>query len=271
MKIAFIGGGNMATALISGLLRKPKSGLVIRVADPDEQARKRLHSDFAVETFGSATEVVDDADVIVLAVKPQVMNRILPEIKSQVVPAQLILSIAAGITIARITEQLNPDQAVIRCMPNTPALVGAGIAGLCASAHCRVHHQEQAERILAAAGDTVWIEQEELMDAVTAISGSGPAYYFLLTEALAQAGESLGLPADVARQLASKTCIGAGAMLAQASQTGDSPAELRQRVTSPGGTTQAAIEAFEQGGLRNLVIEAAQAARQRGIELSNAS
>jgi len=270
MKIAFIGGGNMATALISGLLRKPKPGLVIRVADPDEQARKRLRADFAVETFGSAGEIVDDADVIVLAVKPQTMSRILPEIKSQVLPAQLILSIAAGITIARITEQLNPDQAVIRCMPNTPALIGSGIAGLCASAHCREHHREQAGRVLAAAGDTVWIEKEELMDAVTAISGSGPAYYFLLTEALAQAGEVLGLPADIARQLANKTCIGAGAMMAQADKTGDGPAALRQRVTSPGGTTQAAIEAFERGGLRKLVVDATQAARQRGVELSEA-
>lgn len=271
MKISFIGGGNMATALISGLLRKPKPGLLIRVADPDEQTRKRLRSDFAVETAGSPADVVDDADVIVLAVKPQVMGRILPEIKSRVLPAQLILSIAAGVTIARITEELNPDQAVIRCMPNTPALIGSGISGLCASSHCRAHHREQAERILAAAGDTVWIEQEEWMDVVTAISGSGPAYFFLLTEALTQAGESLGLPAGIARQLASKTCIGAGAMLAQASQAGDGPAELRQRVTSPGGTTQAAIEAFEQGGLRKLVLEAAQAARQRGKELSEAS
>lgn len=271
MKISFIGGGNMATALISGLLRKAKPGLLIRVADPDEQARNRLRSDFAVETFSSPTEVVDDADVIVLAVKPQVMSRILPGIKSQVLPAQLILSIAAGITIARITGQLNPDQAVIRCMPNTPALIGSGISGLCASRHCRTHHREQAERILAAAGDIVWIEREEWMDVVTAISGSGPAYFFLLTEALIQAGESLGLPANIARQLASKTCIGAGAMLAQASHAGDGPAELRLRVTSPGGTTEAAVEAFEQGGLRKLVLEAAQAARQRGKKLSAAS
>ncbi len=271
MKIAFIGGGNMATALISGLLRNPKPGLVIRVADPDELVRKRLRADFGVETFGSAADVTDDADVIVLAVKPQLMNRILPEIKTRVLPSQLILSVAAGITIARITAHLNPSQAVIRCMPNTPALLGSGIAGLCASAHCRTHHREQAERIFAAAGDTVWIEQEELMDAVTAISGSGPAYYFLLTEALAQAGEALGLPADIAQQLASKTCVGAGAMLAQAARTGSGPAELRQRVTSPGGTTQAAIEAFEQGGLRKLVVEATQAARERGVELSQAS
>ncbi len=268
MKIAFIGGGNMASALISGLLRKPKTGLHIRVADPDEQARNRLRSDYAVETFANAAEAVGDADVIVLAIKPQVMNRVLPEIRSLILPTQLILSVAAGTTIAHISSQLNPDQAVIRCMPNTPALIGAGIAGLCASAHCRSHHRKQAELILAASGDTVWIEDEMLMDAVTAISGSGPAYFFLLTEALAQAGEAMGLPAAVARQLASKTCVGAGAMLAQAPE---GPEELRKRVTSPGGTTQAALEAFEQGGLRQLVVQATQAAEQRGKELSQAT
>jgi len=266
MKIAFIGGGNMATALISGLLRKPKSGLHIRVADPDEQARHRLRADFAVETFSGAADAVHDADVIVLAVKPQVMSRVLPEIRSRILPSQLILSIAAGTSIDYICAQLHPEQAVIRCMPNTPALLGAGIAGMYANAHCRTHHREQAERILAAGGETVWIAEEVLMDAVTAISGSGPAYYFLLTEALAQAGESLGLPAAVARQLAIRTCVGAGAMLAQSAE---SPEQLRKRVTSPGGTTQAAIEAFEKGNLRHLVAAAVAAAERRGKELAS--
>jgi pyrroline-5-carboxylate reductase len=267
MQIAFIGGGNMATALISGLMRKPRPGQAIRVADPSEQARKRLRSDFAVETNASASEIVADADVIVLAIKPQVIEAVLTELKGKVLPAQLVLSIAAGTTISSITSQLSPQQAVIRCMPNTPALIGSGIAGLCASVHCKEHHKEQAERILAAAGETVWIEDEALMDAVTAVSGSGPAYFFLLTEALAKAGEELGLPAAVARQLATQTCVGAGAMLAQSSEGAE---ELRKRVTSPGGTTQAAIEAFEQGGLRELVGKAVQAADRRGKELSRA-
>ncbi len=268
MQITFIGGGNMATALISGLLRKARPGISISVAEPDEDTRKRLRSAFPVETFATAAEAVNDADVIVLAVKPQVMSCVLKEIHSRVLPTQLVLSIAAGTTIAHIAAQLNPDQAIIRSMPNTPALIGAGITGLCASPHCKPHHREQAERILAAAGDTVWISDETLMDAVTAISGSGPAYYFLLTEALAKAGEALGLPAEVAQRLASKTCVGAGAMLANAPE---SPEELRKRVTSPGGTTQAAIEAFEQGGLRDLVLQAARAADQRGKELSGAA
>lgn len=265
MQIAFIGGGNMATALISGLMRKPRAGTQVRVAEPDQRARQRLRADYAVQTCASAVEAIRDADVIVLAVKPQVMPGVLAEIGKVVLPTQLILSIAAGTTIASIVRQLNPGQAVIRCMPNTPALIGAGISGLYANPHCRQHHREQAERILAAAGDTVWIEDEQLMDAVTAVSGSGPAYFFLLTEALATAGVELGLPKDVAQQLASKTCVGAGAMLAQNSETA---AELRHRVTSPGGTTEAAIKSFEQDGLRDIVWRAAKAADDRGRELA---
>lgn len=268
MHIAFIGGGNMATALISGLMRKPRPSHSIRVADPSEQARNRLRSDFAVETFANASEAVEGADVIVLAIKPQVIPAVLADLKNQVLPTQLVLSIAAGTTIASIELLLHPKQAVIRSMPNTPALIGAGIAGLCASSHCKPHHKEQAERILAAAGDTVWIDNEALMDAVTAVSGSGPAYFFLLTEALANAGQQLGLSAEVAQALARQTCVGAGAMLAQASESAE---ELRRRVTSPGGTTQAAIEAFEHGGLRKLVEQAVQAADRRGKKLSQAS
>ncbi|HET6564154.1 MAG TPA: pyrroline-5-carboxylate reductase, partial [Xanthomonadales bacterium] len=165
MQIAFIGGGNMATALISGLMRKSRPGTQVRVAEPDEQARQRLRARFAVETFATAAEAVADVDVIVLAIKPQVMTRVLEEISTRVVPTQLVLSIAAGTPIASITGKLHADQAVIRCMPNTPALIGAGISGLCANPHCRQHHREQAERLLAAAGDTVWIEDENLMDA----------------------------------------------------------------------------------------------------------
>ena len=265
MQIAFIGGGNMATALISGLMHKPRPGHSIRVADPSEQARKRLRSDFAVETFADIGEAVEDADVIVLAVKPQVIPAVLAELKKNVLPTQLLLSIAAGTTIASIESQLSPQQAVIRSMPNTPALIGAGIAGLYASSQCKQHHKEQAERILSAAGQTVWIENEALMDAVTAVSGSGPAYFFLMTEALAKAGEQLGLPAEVAQALARQTCVGAGAMLAQAAEDAEG---LRKRVTSPGGTTQAAIEAFEQGGFRGLVEQAVQAADRKGKELS---
>jgi pyrroline-5-carboxylate reductase len=278
MLIAFIGGGNMATALISGLSSQVDQGLTIRVAEPSEEARARLQSSFDVFVSASAASVAHGADVIVLAVKPQVLPVVLSELSGLIEPGQLVLSIAAGATIDAIGRQLGPRQAIIRSMPNTPALVGAGISVLCAGEHCRSHHRDQAERILHAAGEVLWLEDETLMDAVTAVSGSGPAYFFLLAEALADAGVRLGLDQNVARKLAECTCIGAGAMLKQAisgqSATGQSTAgaaELRQRVTSPGGTTQAALNAFADGKFRELVYSAVAAAERRGNELSLAA
>jgi pyrroline-5-carboxylate reductase len=265
MLIAFIGGGNMATALICGLLKPARPGLEIRVADPSDEARRRLGSEFGLATATRAADVIDGADVIVLAVKPQVMPAVLDALAGRVKSGQLILSIAAGITISAIAGQVGPDLPVIRAMPNTPALVGAGITGLCAGPGCKPHHCEQAERILRSAGQVVWLEQESLMDAVTAISGSGPAYFFLLAEAMARAGERLGLPEEVARELAERTCTGAGAMLGASP---DHAAALRRRVTSPGGTTQAAIETLENGGFTELVYRAAAAAERRGKELA---
>jgi pyrroline-5-carboxylate reductase len=268
MLIAFIGGGNMATALISGLSKKRDPGLTFRVADPNEEARARLQSSFDVFVSSSVVSVANGADVIVLAVKPQVLAGVLSELAGHIEPGQLVLSIAAGATIAAIGQQLSPRQAIIRSMPNTPALVGEGISVLCAGEHCRPHHRDQAERILHAAGEVIWTEDETLMDAVTAISGSGPAYFFLLAEALADAGVRLGLDKDVARKLAQHTCIGAGAMLKHSTA---GAAELRQRVTSPGGTTQAALNAFADGKFSDLVYAAAQAAERRGSELSLAA
>ncbi|MEJ8569817.1 pyrroline-5-carboxylate reductase [Elongatibacter sediminis] len=265
MLIAFIGGGNMATALVSGLQKSGRHGLVIRVADPSDDARRRLQSEYGVEVADRAADVVPGADVIVLAVKPQVMPLVLDEIADRVEPGQLILSIAAGTTIGDITGATGPGPAVIRAMPNTPALIGAGITGLYAGDGCKPHHREQAERILESAGPVVWVEEERLMDAVTAISGSGPAYFFLLAEALTRAGERLGLPPDIASALAEKTCSGAGAMLEAADEGAD---VLRERVTSPGGTTQAALEALASSNFEEIVYEAARAAEQRGRELA---
>lgn len=269
MLIAFIGGGNMATALVGGLLKPARQGLEIRVADPSDDARRRLRSDFGVAVAERGTEIVAGADVIVLAVKPQVIPAVLRDLSGSVEPGQLVLSIAAGTTIGNIASGLgspaDAQQPIIRAMPNTPALIGAGITGLCAGPGCKPHHREQAERILRAAGRVVWLRDEALMDAVTAISGSGPAYFFLLAEALAAAGERLGLPADTARELAEYTCSGAGAMLASSA---DGAATLRRRVTSPGGTTQAALEAFGAGGFTELVYRAVAAAERRGKELA---
>jgi pyrroline-5-carboxylate reductase len=265
MLITFIGGGNMATALISGLVNPPKAHISIRVVDPNDEARRHLESTFNVPTFRDSTTAIDSADVILLAVKPQTMPQVLDELQGRVRPGQLLLSIAAGTTIANIGSKLGSKLAIIRSMPNTPALIGHGITGVVAGRNCSRQQREQAEEILAAAGEVVWLENEQLMDAVTAISGTGPAYYFLLTEALAAAARELGLPAETADRLASATCFGAGAMVASSPGEAD---ELRRRVTSPGGTTQAAMVIMEDGKFRQLVFRAAEAARDRSRELA---
>lgn len=265
MLVTFIGGGNMATALVSGLVNPPRSHLKIRVCDPNEQAREHLERTFAVPTFASSEAAIDGADIIVLAVKPQIMSQVLKGLSANVKDEQLIISIAAGITINSIRNTLGAQQAVIRSMPNTPALVGHGITGIVAGANCTQLHHQWAEEILSAAGEVVWLEDESLMDAVTAISGTGPAYFFLLAEALAAAAREMGLPAETSDRLASITCFGAGAMLA--SSPGEAE-ELRLRVTSPGGTTQAAMVVMEDGEFRNLVFRAAEAARDRSRELA---
>jgi len=267
MNVTFIGGGNMATALISGLSKsRPGSGW-IRVCDPSIEARQRLEHDYPVACSDSATQAVVQADTIVLAVKPQVMPAVLAELAGRVEPGQLVISIAAGVNIGTILRALGPDQAVIRVMPNTPALIGVGISGLFAAPQCTAEQRATAERLFAVAGATVWVEDEALINVVTAVSGSGPAYYFLLTEALREAGRTLGLSETVAAKLALHTVSGAGAM---AMQSGVDVAELRRRVTSPGGTTQAALEAFEAGNFRQLVYRAVKAASDRGAELAAA-
>ncbi|MEE4292482.1 MAG: pyrroline-5-carboxylate reductase [Xanthomonadales bacterium] len=265
MLIAFIGGGNMATALIGGLVNPPRAHIKIHVSDPDENARHHLESTFRVRTFTESTQAIDGADVILLAIKPQIMPVVLDELRGSIRPGQLVLSIAAGTTIERIQEHLGPDIDVIRSMPNTPALIGHGISGVVAGSSCSAVQKQQTEEILGAAGEVVWLEDESLMDAVTAISGTGPAYFFLLTEVLADAAREMGLPLETARRLASATCVGAGAMLA--SDPGEA-AELRRRVTSPNGTTHAAMTLLEAEGYRELVQRAAEAARKRSSELS---
>ena len=255
----------MATALISGLVNPPRAHIKIRVADPNEAARRHLESTFRVETFTNSLTAVEGADVILLAVKPQIMPLVLDQLSDRVKPGQLVLSIAAGTTIQMIRKCLGPEVNVIRSMPNTPALVGHGITGVVAASNCSGEQRQQAEEILLAAGDVVWLDDESLMDAVTAISGTGPAYFFLLAEVLAEAAREMGLPEDTADRLASITCFGAGAMLA--SSPGEA-AELRRRVTSPNGTTHAAMELLKDEGYRELVKRAAEAARKRSRELS---
>ena len=264
MNITFIGGGNMATALIAGLKKARSGQLNIQVADPSEDARKRMR-EYGIETFSQGSAAIRDADVVVLAVKPQIMPAVLQELAPVIEDGQLVLSIAAGTTIAGIQAVLGKQCAVIRSMPNTPALIGHGVSGLFASINCKAHHREQAESILRTAGEVVWVKEEALIDVVTAVSGSGPAYFFLMTEALAAAGQELGLNERDARLLAVQTAQGAGAMMVQSE---DEPEILRERVTSPGGTTQAALESMEKNGFRGLIRSAVEAATNRGRELA---
>lgn len=267
--LAFIGGGNMARSLIGGLVARGTDPATIRVAEPVDALRHALQQAFGVHTFDQAADAVQGADTWVLAVKPQVMRGVCESLAAQAQATRpLLVSIAAGITTAQLDRWLGGDLAVVRTMPNTPALLGAGATGLFANAATGYGGRARAAALLGAVGATVWIDDEALMDAVTAVSGSGPAYAFLLAEAMQQAGEAQGLDPAAARVLATQTLLGAARMLTE----GEEPADvLRARVTSPGGTTQAAIESFEAGGFRALVARAIAAATERGRQLSAAN
>lgn len=267
--IAFIGGGNMARSLIGGLVAGGCEPSMVRVAEPVAALRDALAADFGVATFERAADAAEGATVWLLAVKPQVMRAVCAELAEPArTQAPLVVSIAAGITSAQLDRWLGGGVAVVRAMPNTPSLLGQGVTGLYARPAVSASQRTQAEALLRAGGPTVWIDDEARMDAVTAVSGSGPAYVFLLAEAMQAAAERQGLPADAASLLVRQTIAGAAAMLVQA---GEPPAALRARVTSPGGTTQAAIETFQAGGFESLVDRAIEAATARGRELSAAN
>src|SRR5690348_14579824 len=263
---AFIGGGNMARSLIGALIGHGAGASSVAVAEPRADARDELARDFGVRTFSDNADAVVGAGCVVLAVKPQMMRKVCEQLAEPLRETRpLLISIAAGVRIEQLERWLGAHLAIVRCMPNTPALIGAGAAGLCANARVGAAQRALAERILNAAGIARWIEDESHMDVVTALSGSGPAYFFLLVEAMEDAAVELGLPRATARALAVQTCMGAGRMLAEGNE---SAATLRARVTSPQGTTQAALDAFAQGNLRELVRRAMTAATRRGGELS---
>lgn len=266
VRIAFVGGGNMARSLIGGLVRQGMAPSLIAVAEPNAELREALFRDFGVGVHAEGAAAAAGAAVILLAVKPQVMRTVCESLQPAVqAQAPLLISIAAGIRIDQLEHWCGGSVAVVRSMPNTPALVGAGASGLCANAQVSAVQRGQAETILGAAGLAVWIDEEAQMDVVTALSGSGPAYFFLLVEALEDAAVAQGLPRDAARALATQTALGAGRMLRE---DGEAPAVLRQRVTSPGGTTQAALDSFAASGLRETVARAVAAATERGRELA---
>ena len=267
--VAFIGGGNMARSLIGGLIARGTAAGDIHVSEPVDVLRDALVADFGVQAGADNAVAAGAAGLWVLAVKPQVMRAVC-EALAPLAQANrpLVVSIAAGITAAQLQRWLGGGVAVVRTMPNTPALLGAGVTGLHASAEVDAAGRERAAVLLSSAGKTVWIDDEAQMDAVTATSGSGPAYIFLLAEAMEEAAIAQGLPADAARTLVLQTILGAARML---TESGEPPAELRRRVTSPGGTTQAAVETFEAGGFRALVAQAIANATERGRQLSAAN
>ena len=265
--VSFIGGGNMARSLIAGLIHSGTTPDAIEIIEPQAALRESLHQQYGIAVADSIASARLEADSWLLAVKPQVMASVCSELAARLAPGQLVISIAAGITTARLQQWLGAHALVVRAMPNTPALLGAGMTGLYADPSVPAAQRALAQRILQAAGQVRWIEREALMDAVTAVSGSGPAYVFALAEAMEAAAVAQGLDADSAHQLVVQTIIGAGRMLAE---TGQSPGQLRQAVTSPNGTTQAALEVLAEGGLGGLIARAVEAASERGRQLAGA-
>lgn len=262
--IAFIGGGNMATALIGGLLRNGVAPTAIEVVEPWDEGRARLQAQFGIAALPVPGPVLARCGLVVWAVKPQTFHTAALQ-AAPFTQAALHLSVAAGIRSDSIARWLGTER-VVRCMPNTPALIGKGMTGIVARPGVGTADRQAVEQVLAPTGDTVWLADEHALDAVTALSGSGPAYVFYLLEAMAAAGESLGLSAADAHRLAVGTLVG-GAELARASA--DTPAVLRQRVTSPGGTTHAAIEVLEAHGVRTHIEQAIHAAARRAAQLGD--
>jgi pyrroline-5-carboxylate reductase len=269
MNICFIGGGNMATALIGGLLGKGFSAAQISAVEINAGNRARLQQDFAVRACDSMAEGIRGSQVIVFAVKPQQLRAVAQQL-APLLSGQLLISIAAGILATDLSRWAS-SQAVVRAMPNTPALIRSGMTGLYALPAVSPAQREQAQNILAAVGETLWLHDEAMLDAVTAISGSGPAYFFYFIEALEQAGKELGLPEKTARKLALETAFGATKL---ARESTEDPATLRARVTSRNGTTERALQSMEANHVRLHIIAAAKAAaarsREMGIELGEA-
>jgi pyrroline-5-carboxylate reductase len=264
--IGFIGGGNMATSLISGLIASGHSAQQIWVSDTAPTTLQAHADQFQVNTTTSNETVVNEVEVVVLAVKPQILRdvalQIAPSLKQK---NALVVSIAAGISQKSLSKWLGSEIAIVRCMPNTPALVQTGATALHANINVDEEQKDLAENILRAVGLALWVSDESQLDAVTAVSGSGPAYFFLLMEAMEKAALELGLDERSARLLIQQTALGAAKI---ALESPESPAKLRARVTSPGGTTQQAIETFVQNGFIELVAKALHAARDRSIEMS---
>jgi len=264
--IAFIGAGNMASSIIGGLVRSGHPAERITAADPYPPSLEALKASTGVKICAHNAEAVTNADVVVLAVKPQVMAEASDSIAGAVQSTGAVtLSIAAGVTIASMQSRLGDEAAIVRCMPNTPALLGCGASALYGNSQTSEKQRHYAQSILSAVGIVSWVPSEHALDAVTALSGSGPAYFFLFMEAMVEAGVDLGLDRNTACAMTLQTALGAARM---ASENGLELAELRRRVTSPGGTTQRAVESFQHNGLDSMVAKAMQAAADRAAEMA---
>ena len=266
IKVGFIGAGNMAASIITGLLNRGLGADCVFASDPDPERLAMLGAQAPIQACEDNAAVAAAVDVLVLAVKPQAMDVALAGLDAVVAGRQVVvLSIAAGLTLTSLEQRLGSDTAVVRSMPNTPALLGEGASALFANAVTSAEQREQVAAVLGAVGTVCWLDSETLLDAVTAVSGSGPAYFFLLMEAMIATGEKLGLDSETCQQLVVQTALGAARM---AGESDVGLAELRRRVTSPGGTTAAALHSFEKGGFGELVESAVRAAADRSRELS---
>ncbi len=263
--IGFVGAGNMATAIIGGLIAQGYPAQQIRVTDPSDAKCAELAAQWGVVICTDNNDAARQSALLVLAVKPQIMKSVAQDLRAAVMDAKpLVVTIAAGIMIDSMQRWLGADTAIVRCMPNTPALVLTGASGLYANSRVSESQRALAERVLGSVGLALWVDTEKQLDAVTAVSGSGPAYFFRVIEAMSAAGESLGLSPEVSRQLSLQTALGS-AKMALASDV--DAGELRRRVTSPSGTTERALEVFEQGQLGELFLRAMQACEERAREM----
>jgi len=263
--IAFIGAGNMAQSLISGMLASGVPADQLAAADPAAQQRAVIAAK-GVHTAEQGNALLNDATVVVLAVKPQVIDAVVSEL--DLTEQHLLISIAAGVDMAAMSRLTSANQPIVRCMPNTPALLQQGITGLCANGAVTQTQRAQAQQILSAAGEVIWFDNEIDLDAVTAVSGSGPAYFFYLMEAMVAAGEALGLDTATATKLTLATATGAAAMAQHGASNGQTPAQLRTNVTSPGGTTERALAILDQHQASQQIQNAVHGAAQRAAEMA---
>jgi pyrroline-5-carboxylate reductase len=265
MVVTFVGGGNMATALIGGMLKQGFAPSEVRAIDVMPDQRARLTKEFGVATFADAAQAAPGSDVIVLAVKPQQLREVCGQLAPHVGEA-VVLSIAAGTRLADIGRWLARPRKLVRCMPNTPALIGLGVTASFAPSDVSASERASIDRILGAVGKALWVDREALLDPVTAVSGSGPAYVFYFLEAMQQAATEMGLSAETGRLLAMETFRGAAELAIRSS---DPPATLRERVTSKGGTTAAALASMDHDQVKTAIVRALAAANRRAGELAD--